>query len=292
MDAADAGISGQVRDFYNRVPFPDFDLGKYNARYDLPAHANAYARALDLEIPSGSRVADVGCGTGQLSCLLGLKRREVVGFDFSEASLAKARALQERLGVEGVSFRQQDILALDWKGPPFDYVLCHGVLHHTADPRGGFERLLTLTRPGTWLAIGLYNAYGRAWLRARRALHRRRPVAEAVRRETAQEMLVKAEEDRSKQLSWYADQYEHPHESAHAVSEVIGWFRAHNVEYVSSLPPVEAFRPEGAVVRVFARRPAARWRHNPLAWRLKEFGWMWSLRRTGGYFILFGRRGA
>jgi uncharacterized protein YbaR (Trm112 family) len=38
--------------------------------------------------------------------------------------------------------------------------------------------------------------------------------------------------------AWFRDQYKHPHESKHAMGEVVRWFKASHVEFVSSIPSI------------------------------------------------------
>ena len=90
-----ARVGELVADFYNKYPFPGYDINKYNFKDDLFKNANAYARALDMQIPLDATVADLGCGTGQLACLLAARGRTVYAGDFSAASL---EAAQQRRG--------------------------------------------------------------------------------------------------------------------------------------------------------------------------------------------------
>jgi SAM-dependent methyltransferase len=66
----------------------------------------------------GSRVLDVGCGTGQLTTRLALDGHTVVGIDPAAASLAVARARQ---GADGVDWLRRD--ALHPPEGPFDVAL-------------------------------------------------------------------------------------------------------------------------------------------------------------------------
>jgi hypothetical protein len=39
-----------------------------------------------------------------------------------------------------------------------------------------------------------------------------------------------------KRQTWFNDQYRNPHESAHSIAEVIGWFEANGIQFISSIP--------------------------------------------------------
>ena len=160
----------KVQEFYNKTPFPDYDLDRFNSKEDLSLSAYPFAKTLDRSIPKDASIIDVGTGTGQLSAFLSLGRDCVHGIDFSDSSLKKARALKEKLGLDSWHLKKMNLLDSDQIaaiGREFDYVLCMGVLHHTEDPYRGFENILRLMKPGGHIAIGLYNKLGRIPLKVR-----------------------------------------------------------------------------------------------------------------------------
>ena len=171
-----SSIKEQVQAFYNRTPFPDYELERFPTREVLAAKAYPFARVLDRSIPADASVLDAGTGTGQLSTFLSLRRDCVYGIDFSDSSLNKARALKERLKLDSLTLKKIDLLdrsQIDSIGRQFDYVLCLGVFHHTGDPYRGFVNLLRLLKPGGYIAVGLYNTFGRIPLKTRKFLLRR-----------------------------------------------------------------------------------------------------------------------
>jgi len=68
------------------------------------------------------RLVDFGCGAGSLTC--GFARLiapgEVLGFDMSEAAIARARGLAEQAGLTNVRFSVADVSQLDLATESFD----------------------------------------------------------------------------------------------------------------------------------------------------------------------------
>jgi 2-polyprenyl-3-methyl-5-hydroxy-6-metoxy-1,4-benzoquinol methylase len=287
----DTRIGNIVAEFYNENPFPGYDINKYITREDLYKNANIYSRMLDDQIPWEKTILDAGCGTGQLACLLSVKNRKTLGMDFSEKSLAKGNELKEKLKLDNVTFRRENLLDLEYDGQQFDYIFCNGVLHHTNNPYLGFQNIIPFAKTGTYIIIGLYNKYGRLRLRIkRRWVNWKYRSNKEKTRGAIQEMLVKDEKDTEKQDTWYQDQYLHPHELSHTIDELLDWYKKNNVEYINSLPPIELFRKEEHAIRIFKKSSATGWRNNKLAHLLKQLKWTISLRKTGGYFMIVGRK--
>ncbi len=89
------------------------------------------------DIGAGARILDAGCGTGRYT--MGLARRGylVTGLDRSAPLIAEA---QKRVGTTDlpVAFAVGEILALP-SVPPFDGILCRGVLNDLLDERSRQE---------------------------------------------------------------------------------------------------------------------------------------------------------
>lgn len=96
---------------------------------------------------SGIRAVDVGCHEGYYS--FALRRMgvpEVLGLDFREDNLRRARFVAEQLGIGGLRFEQADAEELDASGyGEFPLVLCYGLLYHVENPMRVLRRLHTLT---------------------------------------------------------------------------------------------------------------------------------------------------
>jgi 2-polyprenyl-3-methyl-5-hydroxy-6-metoxy-1,4-benzoquinol methylase len=107
---------------------------------------------LDNLPPAPARVADLGCGSGSLSVLLGEEGYDVSGIDLSDEMLGVARTKAERAGVE-VAFAQGDASAPDLEHGAFDVVLCRHVLWALPDPSAALAQWVDLLRPDGRLVL-------------------------------------------------------------------------------------------------------------------------------------------
>lgn len=92
-------------------------------------------------LPSGGRVLDVGCGTGELALAARGAGHEVVAV---EPDPEMAELAEERLGSVVVAGLPDLPLADDG----FDVVLAGFVLNHVDDPRAGARELARVAAPG------------------------------------------------------------------------------------------------------------------------------------------------
>ncbi|HZQ56711.1 MAG TPA: methyltransferase domain-containing protein [Acidimicrobiales bacterium] len=103
--------------------------------------------ALVRPVPGG-RVADLGCGTGELTARLHhhVRARETVGIDRSAEMLADAG----RLAVPGLRFEAGDIATF---GGSWDVVASNAALHWVPDHEAVLARWAGTLRPGGQLAV-------------------------------------------------------------------------------------------------------------------------------------------
>lgn len=108
-----------------------------------------------LELEEGSRILDVGCGTGDdaraMAELVGPSGR-VIGLDSSQAMVNEARRRVEGLGLP-VEYRVGDARRLDFSDASFDGCRIDRVLHHLNDPDGAVNELVRVARPGARVVI-------------------------------------------------------------------------------------------------------------------------------------------
>lgn len=269
----------EVRDFYERAPFPGYPARDSLEALRARAGRSRFAQLLDHSIAGDAQIAEIGCGTGQMSLFLARGDRVVVGADLAGAALRLGHAAAHRYGVDRVLFVETDLHRPGLKRGAFDVIYSAGVLHHTPDPRAAFARLVDLVRPGGFLVVGVYNLFARIPLRLRRAVARwsrtRVVPFDPVLRDRAT--------DPSRRDAWLRDQYQHPLEHSHTIHQVRGWFRERGVEYFRSYPSA-VFDDESP--ELFAKAEDD-W---PIEAWLAQLGWLWTLGHEGGLFFSIGRR--
>lgn len=121
------------------------------------------------------RVADLGCGTGELTRLLHrrLKARETVGIDSSPAMLAKSKGFRAR----GLRFTLGDLMELRGN---YDLIFSHAALQWVPDHRRLLTRLAAALRPRGQLAIQVPCNGDHPSHRVAAALARERPFRKAL----------------------------------------------------------------------------------------------------------------
>jgi SAM-dependent methyltransferase len=273
------GQTDTVRKFYDAAPFPGYPPNDSLTWLRARAERSAFARLLDASIPGDALLAEVGCGTGQMSLYLARADRQVVALDLSRGALSLGASAARRYGIGQVSFVECDLARLPLKDGAFDVVYCSGVLHHTPDPAASFASIVKAVRPGGHVILGLYNRYARIPLRLRRVIAR----LTGFRWIPFDPVLRDRQAEPARREAWLRDQYRHPEEHSHSVAEVRRWFRNTGVDYVSTYPStLIGDDPEDLLA------PAAdEW---PLESVLSQIGWMASLGGEGGLFVIAGRK--
>jgi len=115
-----------------------------------------------LEIRPGSKVLDLGCGTGRhTSAVARLKQVIAIGLDINlaDARVAKKRLLYEQeLGVQGGGvwgILVADVTALPFKDNAYDCVICSEVLEHVPRQDAAIHEATRVVRPGKDLVISV-----------------------------------------------------------------------------------------------------------------------------------------
>jgi SAM-dependent methyltransferase len=227
-------VTDTVKSFYEKTPFPNYDGLDSRESLRRKARDDVFTRMLDEQIPHSVTILEVGCGTGQMTNFLGMGwGRTAIGADICMNSLQLAKGFRDRFSINNAHFAQMNLFMPPFEEGKFDIVLSNGVLHHTSDCAGAFRSIARLVKPGGFVIVGLYNRFGRLptlctrWLMGKFGKagmlldHRLRGMDDSVRRQ-----------------AWFMDQYKHPHETRHSISEVLTWFGAAGYDFMSCVPTI------------------------------------------------------
>jgi 2-polyprenyl-3-methyl-5-hydroxy-6-metoxy-1,4-benzoquinol methylase len=159
-------ISREVRDFYDRMPYPAAltSLDQYRDLYGNPERRLAQHHLMwPTEPPrAGHEILIAGCGTSQAARhALREPDARITAIDVSETSLRHTRELQQKYELHNLELHQMSILDVKTLGKSFDQIVCTGVLHHLADPDLGLRSLRSALKPNGAMQIMVYATYGR-----------------------------------------------------------------------------------------------------------------------------------
>ncbi len=114
------------------------------------AHPGGFAATLDqlahFPIPAGSRVLEVGCGTGRTSCHLAKQGAEVTAVDIHPDMIKKAKNRADKEGLS-VRFIQSDVRELPFPDHEFDIVMAESVTNFT-DGEEALREYCRVMKPG------------------------------------------------------------------------------------------------------------------------------------------------
>lgn len=275
-------VTKEIKAFYEQTPFPNYESLETASDLIRKAEQSHFAKALNEQIPFGTRILEAGCGTGQLTNYLGIANRTLFGADMCLNSLKLANDFRRRNSLERIGFYQMNLFRPIFREESFDLVICNGVLHHTSDPYGGFASLSKLVRKNGYILIGLYNKYGRLITDLRRVIfkifgdkhayldpHFRNKQVGDVRKKT-----------------WFRDQYQNPHESKHTTNEVFNWFEQNGFQFTYGIPSprlFEEFNPKDDFFKPRKRNPA--WEQ-----LLAQLTTIPPGSREGGLYLMIGKK--
>jgi SAM-dependent methyltransferase len=119
---------------------------RYDETYGAETKYQPWLAALVATLPPGSTVVDLGCGSGvPVARAFAAAGHRVVGVDFSEGQLGRARSL-----VPGARFVRADLAGVSFPPASLDAVVAfYSIIHVPLD-----EQPALLGRIGSWLRPG------------------------------------------------------------------------------------------------------------------------------------------
>jgi arsenite methyltransferase len=120
-------------------------------RLSLDAFAGVSRVSLFADLPVGSTVLDLGCGGGMDSIIAARRvgpAGRVIGIDFSEAMLARARAAKEMANLPHLEFQRGDAECLPLPGATIDVALVNGIFNLNPRRQEILSELVRVLRPG------------------------------------------------------------------------------------------------------------------------------------------------
>ena len=141
-------------DVYNIMADDYTNLEGYNPDADLGLGCGLPTEF--AKIKEGDTVIDLGSGAGNdafVARKLTGEKGKVIGVDFTEAMIARARANAEKLGLNNVEFRQGDIEDVPVTSNKADVIVSNCVLNLVPNKHKVFSEIYRVLKPGAHFSI-------------------------------------------------------------------------------------------------------------------------------------------
>ena len=141
-------------DVYNIMADDYSKLEGYNPEADLGLGCGLPTEF--AKIKEGDTVIDLGSGAGNdafVARKLAGENGKVIGIDFTEPMIARARENAEKLGFNNVEFRQGDIEDMPVTGGKADVIVSNCVLNLVPNKHKVFSEIYRVLKPGGHLSI-------------------------------------------------------------------------------------------------------------------------------------------
>lgn len=148
------GAGGCSTEVYNIMNDDYSELEGYNPDADLGLGCGLPTQF--AEIRKGDLVIDLGSGAGN-DCFIAREETgesgKVIGIDFTDAMISKARINAEKLGFNNVEFRQGDIESIPVSDNTADVVVSNCVLNLVPNKNNVFKEIYRVLKPGGHFSI-------------------------------------------------------------------------------------------------------------------------------------------
>jgi arsenite methyltransferase len=117
----------------------------------VDAFAGVSSISIYAEIPAGSTILDLGCGAG-LDTLIAARKAgptgRVIGIDFSDSMLDRARRAAQEAGLENIEFRESPADHLPLTEGEIDIAIVNGIFNLNPRREAIFSELFRVMRRG------------------------------------------------------------------------------------------------------------------------------------------------
>lgn len=128
----------------------------WNQNFLIPTVLPALPGLIE-KLENGAKVADIGCGSGGLSLLLGktFPKTRVIGYDISQFALERANERLNESGLSNVSFADPRVSPID-QDESFDLVCTFDCIHDMTHPTEMMKTIRrSLKEDGQWLLVDI-----------------------------------------------------------------------------------------------------------------------------------------
>lgn len=152
--ASCCGAGGCSTEVYNIMSDDYTELNGYNADADLGLGCGLPTQY--AQIKKGDVVIDLGSGAGN-DCFIARAEAgetgKIIGIDFTQAMIDKARVNAEKLGFNNVEFRQGDIERMPVTANVADVIVSNCVLNLVPNKDNVFKEIFRVLKPGGHFSI-------------------------------------------------------------------------------------------------------------------------------------------
>ncbi len=159
-DMPEAFKTGLGRDYDSHGPEGAVGIEKsfepWNQNFLIPAVLPTMT-GLREALENGAKVADIGCGAGGLSLLLGktFPNSQITGFDISQFALERANARLQQDGLSNVTFHDPRVTPIETDGS-YDFICTFDCIHDMTHPTEMMRTIrAALKDSGRWLLVDI-----------------------------------------------------------------------------------------------------------------------------------------
>jgi 2-polyprenyl-3-methyl-5-hydroxy-6-metoxy-1,4-benzoquinol methylase len=192
----------------------------------------------------GCSLIDFGAGTGENTIQFANWGAKCTLVDASDKSSEISKKVFEQYAPNIADHKFKCVSIFDYEDEEkYDIAYSNGVIHHTGDKEGAFDKIASFVKPGGYVVLGIGNKAGGFQNMLQRMIIYRFANSDDDIVDVA-EKLFKEDIDRSQKFSirtrksMIYDRFVVSKQDDPSVSEVLEWFTKNDLTYYSSYPPI------------------------------------------------------